>query len=116
MPPKRRKLSPSASSQSSNTTSIPNLNSGPGPSRYLPASSPPLGPEGSESATPGPGPSTQSLALAKTSARAKIQDDRVIAKAGVIVQGSGDGGGCGDECFIWTDLPMNKIGTSLLKY
>jgi len=38
------------------------------------------------------------------------KEERTVAKLGVIVPGSGDGGAYGDECFLWTDLPMNKTG------
>jgi len=33
-----------------------------------------------------------------------------IAKMGTKVLGSGDGGERGEECFTWTDLPMNRLG------
>ena len=44
-----------------------------------------------------------------------VKEERTVAKAGVIQLNSGDGPGCGDECFLWTDLPMNKQGQLLLR-
>jgi hypothetical protein len=38
---------------------------------------------------------------------------KAIAKIGTKVLGSGDGGERGDECFTWTDLPMNRLGEFL---
>lgn len=35
---------------------------------------------------------------------------KTIAKMGTKVPGSGDGGERGEECFFWTDLPMNRLG------
>jgi hypothetical protein len=36
---------------------------------------------------------------------------KTIAKMGTKVLGSGDGKERGEECFFWTDLPMNRLGT-----
>lgn len=37
-------------------------------------------------------------------------EERTHMKPPVAVPGSGDGQGYGEECFAWTDLPMNKTG------
>lgn len=41
---------------------------------------------------------------------APAHEERNVMKAATLVPGSGDGTGHGDECFLWTDLPMNKNG------
>ncbi|ORX36915.1 hypothetical protein BD324DRAFT_579970 [Kockovaella imperatae] len=38
-------------------------------------------------------------------------EESLIAKGGSIVPGTSDGKDCGDECFLWTDLVMNKPGS-----
>lgn len=107
---KRRKLSPSASSQSSTPAPTAAYSLHP-PSSPVPSE--PVGGPGSSrlsnSATPGPAAS-QSLALSQSLGVGKIDEDRATAKPGVIQPGSGDGTECGDECYIWTDLPMTKNG------
>lgn len=40
------------------------------------------------------------------------RDERTIARQGTVVASSGDGPAHGDECFIWSELPMNKQGQS----
>jgi len=35
---------------------------------------------------------------------------KTVAKMGTKVPGSGDGAERGEECFFWTDLPMNRLG------
>lgn len=45
--------------------------------------------------------------------KSRLDEDarlRVVARMGTRVQGSGDGLDCGEECFMWTDLPMNRLG------
>lgn len=37
-------------------------------------------------------------------------EERTVAKPGTVVVGSGDGTNWGDECFLYTDLPMNRQG------
>jgi hypothetical protein len=39
---------------------------------------------------------------------------KTVAKMGTKVLGSGDGQERGEECFFWTDLPMNRLGAFFL--
>jgi hypothetical protein len=39
---------------------------------------------------------------------------KTVAKMGTRVLGSGDGQERGEECFFWTDLPMNRLGAFFL--
>lgn len=63
----------------------------------------------SASANGDDGPESSAAALRRAA-------DSLVAKLGTIVPGSGDGTDCGDECYIWTDLPMNKQGALPLVY
>lgn len=108
MPVKKRKLSPQASSRGSATpgpsgsVATAELNGTP-TSIAQPAS--PIG--GVRIGTE----DDHRLSISATPAIVPPHEERKVAKHGVIQHGSGDGLGCGDECFLWGDLPMNKHGT-----
>ncbi|ORY32624.1 hypothetical protein BCR39DRAFT_492689 [Naematelia encephala] len=97
MSSKKRRLSPSASSSSSTPApALPTQVSLGLPSASSLSTVQPIAnaSPGRASATPAP----------------PLKEERTVAKPGTIVPGSGDGPGCGDECFLWADLPMNKQG------
>ena len=58
----------------------------------------------------GPSPSNATLDLAPI--QLNVKHERTVAKQATLVPGSGDGNDAGDECYIWTDLPMNSKGRS----
>jgi COMPASS component BRE2 len=125
MPVKKRKLSPSSSrsatpAQTPTPTNGPAFNGLDGSSTLhaQPASPSSVSlnldngsapPEGSGSSAP----TRSSVGATPIPAPAHGYQDGVRAKHGVIQPGSGDGQDCGDECFLWNDLPMNKHGQSL---
>ncbi len=92
---KKRRLSPSLSSRP--------------PSPVLAPSDGPF----DEASVPAPGPSRVS---ASVPASVPIKEERTVGKQATLVLGSGDGCRYGEECFLWTDLPMNKQGESALSW
>jgi hypothetical protein len=69
----------------------------------------------SHSATPIPtAADSPGDAAAPLPGRPQKGKDRDTAKEGVIVVGSGDGTVHGEECHLWTDLPMYTASTSLI--
>jgi COMPASS component BRE2 len=119
-PAKKRKLSPSASSRSSATPAPPGVSDAllaPGingiPSSIPRPASPPAHAFSThrEDGDGESGPSRSSVSVAREAlATPAGHVERTVAKHGVVQPGSGDGAGCGDECFLWSDLPMNKHG------
>jgi hypothetical protein len=97
---KKRKTSPSESHRSSAT-----------PAPSFPVANAPLNSVSAVS-SPSSRNDQDSLSVAgpSRSYAVPIKEESQIAKGGSIVVGSGDGLGYGDECFTYTDLPMNKQG------
>ncbi|WVQ99119.1 hypothetical protein IAU59_006251 [Kwoniella sp. CBS 9459] len=119
MPVKKRRLSPSAASSASST---------PAPTQTIP---PPSGLSSQLESTSlsafssggaagetvglglaGPGPSTleqqtQEKPFGRGHVNASVER-REHARLGSLIVGSGDGGDEGEECFLWTDIPVVK--------
>ncbi|WWC89611.1 uncharacterized protein L201_004536 [Kwoniella dendrophila CBS 6074] len=104
MPVKRRKLSPSASSASSTPAppSVSQSQSGDIDTSTLSSSFTAV--EG----LAGPGPSTLSHQSQSRRERNDAAERREFARLGAQVPGSGDGDEYGEECFLWTDVPIVK--------
>ncbi|KAK8864167.1 hypothetical protein IAR55_001413 [Kwoniella newhampshirensis] len=108
-PTKKRRLSHTASSRSSTSTPAPV----PIPDGNASLSALPDFSSSTTSSTglAGPGPSTLEH-QAQVAAQGKaVRDDverRQFARLGTVVAGSGDGKDGGEECFLWTDIPVVK--------
>ncbi|WVF71780.1 hypothetical protein IAT40_006588 [Kwoniella sp. CBS 6097] len=116
MPVKKRRLSASAASSASSTPapsqSIPTPS---GLSTQLESSSLAAFPAADDTAgmgLAGPGPSTLEQQTLKTSlGRGHVNasvERREYARLGSLIVGSGDGSDHGEECFLWTDIPVVK--------
>ncbi|WWD17532.1 hypothetical protein CI109_101973 [Kwoniella shandongensis] len=107
---KKRRLSPTASSRSSTSTPVP--------APLLPTGSDSLSalPDfttttASSSGLAGPGPSTLEHQAAASAQGKTVRADverRQFARVGTVVAGSGEGTDSGEECFLWTDIPVVK--------
>ncbi|WWC70513.1 uncharacterized protein I206_104464 [Kwoniella pini CBS 10737] len=102
MPVKKRRLSPSASSASS----TPAPSSAP-PSTTVNTSTLPSSLAGPTEGLAGPGPSTLSHSQSRRE-RNDAAERREYAVLGAKQPGSGDGEEFGEECFLWTDIPIVK--------
>ncbi|OCF31049.1 hypothetical protein I316_07320 [Kwoniella heveanensis BCC8398] len=124
MPVKKRRLSASAASSASSTPAPPSHSIPLAPSQLESTSTslsalPATTDDNAGLGLAGPGPSTleQQTAKAVTSGRGHVNasvERREYARLGSKVPGSGDGSEHGEECFLWTDIPVVKIHISWL--